>query len=955
MNFKCPNCEQPLKLKIPQPGKYRSRCKQCSADFQLTVSDQQDIAPVLRKIAPKPATKKPAVKNPNSEKPVSKHNQPDNAAVRPAVRTPVSGDPDSETRPEFQPTIVPPTIPDGPDQNPEDDPPVDSSSIGDGQLATRPESTQAGSGEPSQNAPTDELRIKKTKKKKNAANVPASAKNNNRGASRPKASQSIPERLGGYRILDELGQGAMGAVYRANQISLDREVALKTILPRYAREPRMIARFTREAYAAAQISHHNVVQIHDLGCDAGTYFFAMEFVPGRPLSDVLKEHGKLDATIAVSYILQAARGLQAAHSHGMVHRDVKPANLLISDDGIIKVADLGLVKVLNADDIDITDITDVGSLAAAKADITLANVAMGTAAFMAPEQADNATAVDHRADVYSLGCTLYVLLTGMAPFQGTTALEVITKHRTEPVVRPDAVVSRIPKDLSDIVLRMVTKRPIDRPDNMGQVIEDLETFLGVSSTGTYSPTEEHAKTLERCVNEFNAASGAQLRNLTGLIFPLACFALGLLSFIFSPWMGTALLGCGISTVAAYFVISGFKEKTDLFGRVRELLALSSWTDRVTWLGGAILLLAIAWVTNMLLVGLVILLVSIGLGMAYYVVCDVGLAKQRSESVQTVEDMLRSMRLRGLEESELRGFVARYSGNDWEEFYESLFGYHAKLKARTEIERGDVGKGRRRFRRSRDFVHEFVSSRIKAHHERREAQHLQQVEHDDLQAQGISSADAMEQAKQIAASMVRGALDSRTLDAEKKVALIDPTIAAQQKRERIKRMLAEARNSKPTKRSRGEIVHAMVSPWFGSRMRFIWGCLLITGCLLWVRQNGLISGDLQAATNSALAGDVAQIQDAIQITQDGSTTALSLPIVGRLFDSFLPGIAGLCLLISAFVSGTRMSMFAIPATILILFGEQFGVPGIAAIGGAQTTSIVAGVCIVVAGFLLCRPK
>ena len=155
----------------------------------------------------------------------------------------------------------------------------------------------------------------------------------------------IPDRLGGYRILRLLGRGAMGAVYEAKQMSLDRLVALKTIRGRLADNPASLARFTREAYAAAQLNHHNVVQIYDFGEDAGLHFFSMEWVRGGPLDHLIREKGRLEPRLAVSYAVQAARGLQFAHRHGMVHRDIKPANLLLTNDGVIKVADLGLVKI----------------------------------------------------------------------------------------------------------------------------------------------------------------------------------------------------------------------------------------------------------------------------------------------------------------------------------------------------------------------------------------------------------------------------------------------------------------------------------------------------------------------------------------------------------------------------------------------------------------------------------
>src|SRR5262249_28228370 len=158
----------------------------------------------------------------------------------------------------------------------------------------------------------------------------------------PGQPSDVPSTLGGYRVVRELGRGAMGAVYLARQVSLDRNVALKVIQSRLASNPTFIARFTREAYAAAQLSHPNVVQIYDLGCDGETYFFSMEFVEGESLGSLVKRAGKLDGESALRYILQAARGLKFAHDQGLVHRDIKPDNLLLSKHGLVKIADLGL-------------------------------------------------------------------------------------------------------------------------------------------------------------------------------------------------------------------------------------------------------------------------------------------------------------------------------------------------------------------------------------------------------------------------------------------------------------------------------------------------------------------------------------------------------------------------------------------------------------------------------------
>ena len=212
--------------------------------------------------------------------------------------------------------------------------------------------------------------------------------------------------LDGYELIQELGRGGMGCVYLARQVSLDRRVAVKTIHPNVADDPVFLARFVREAFAVAQLSHHNVVQIHDVGQDQATHFFSMELVPGRSLADVVKQNGPLDPRAAATYILHAARGLAFAHEHRMVHRDVKPANLLLSDTGLVKVADLGLVKTDKALDAAAARsgalsgaMSGSGSMhgasagsAASRSDAasmasTRAKTMLGTPAYMAPEQA----------------------------------------------------------------------------------------------------------------------------------------------------------------------------------------------------------------------------------------------------------------------------------------------------------------------------------------------------------------------------------------------------------------------------------------------------------------------------------------------------------------------------------------------------------------------------------------
>ena len=326
--------------------------------------------------------------------------------------------------------------------------------------------------------------------------------------SAPADDATMPSTLGGYQIVQKLGQGGMGSVYLARQVSLDRNVAVKVLSPALSEDAGFVARFTREAYAAAQLTHHNVVQVYDIGEDAGRHYYSMEFVEGQTLSGLVARDGKLDPEAAVGYTLQAARGLKFAHDQGLIHRDVKPENLLLNTQGIVKVADLGLVKKRGLGEIPGGNLP-AGGRGASKLDAAQSinstgfDMSMGTPAYMAPEQARDAARVDGRADIYSLGCTLYDLLTGRPPFSGKTALEVITKHASEPITPPEIIAKRVPKELSKLLLKMVAKKPEDRYRTMGDCIRDLEEFMGAGSSRPFKPQEQHVAALERAAAAFN--------------------------------------------------------------------------------------------------------------------------------------------------------------------------------------------------------------------------------------------------------------------------------------------------------------------------------------------------------------------------------------------------------------------------------------------------------------------
>jgi len=256
--------------------------------------------------------------------------------------------------------------------------------------------------------------------------------------------------LGSYVLLERLGEGGMGAVYKARNWKLGRVVALKVIRKERLASEDAVRRFHREIRAAAALSHPNIVAAHDADEVHGTHFFAMECVEGSDLAKLIKQHGPLPLAQACDWVRQAAVGLQHAHERGMVHRDIKPHNLLLTKQGVVKILDMGLARVT------------VGEDGEASTTMTQEGMVMGTPDYMAPEQAEESHTVDIRADIYSLGCTLYQLLTGKVPFPGGSLIQKLKKHQSEqpaPVEqrRPD-----VPPTVCEVVYKLMAKRPEDR-------------------------------------------------------------------------------------------------------------------------------------------------------------------------------------------------------------------------------------------------------------------------------------------------------------------------------------------------------------------------------------------------------------------------------------------------------------------------------------------------------------
>jgi len=266
---------------------------------------------------------------------------------------------------------------------------------------------------------------------------------------------SIQTLAGGrYRIEDTLGHGGMAVVYLAHDAELARPVALKLLAENLIGDGDVRRRFVREAQLAARLSHPNVVQVYDAGEDGGRPFIVMEYVPGETLARVLVQRRNLPPAEAATFARQAALGLQHAHEAGLVHRDVKPQNLLLRDDGVLKIADFGIARAA-----EVSRLTQLGTV-------------LGTAAYLAPEQALGEE-VGPQADIYSLGAVLYELLTGRPPYQFASLADLAEKQLNGTIVPVRDLEPSVPDELEAIVMRCLAREPRFRPESAAQVADAL--------------------------------------------------------------------------------------------------------------------------------------------------------------------------------------------------------------------------------------------------------------------------------------------------------------------------------------------------------------------------------------------------------------------------------------------------------------------------------------------------
>jgi serine/threonine-protein kinase len=289
--------------------------------------------------------------------------------------------------------------------------------------------------------------------------------------------------LGPYRILEQLGRGGMGRVYKAEHRTMGRAVAIKVLAPHLVKTERALELFQREIRAISQLVHPNIVTAYDASEENGRRYLVLEFVDGPNLEQLVRRQGPLAIGLACDYIAQVARGLQAAHNLGMLHRDIKPANILVqyrgSEDGsagLVKISDFGLARLQSPD-------TAEGDAATI---LTKENTVMGTPDYLSPEQARDLHKADIRSDLYSLGCTLYFLLCGRVPFPGGNALNKLLRHGSDEPTPLSHFRNDVPEALDAIARKLMAKRPEDRFQTPAELLAALEP-LAVSGPIPWAP------------------------------------------------------------------------------------------------------------------------------------------------------------------------------------------------------------------------------------------------------------------------------------------------------------------------------------------------------------------------------------------------------------------------------------------------------------------------------------
>ena len=551
--------------------------------------------------------------------------------------------------------------------------------------------------------------------------------------------------------------------------------------------------------------------------------------------------------------------------------------------------------------------TAAGQPAATGLGVSLGKTTLGTPAYMAPEQATDATKVDARADIYALGGTLYYLVTGKLPYPGKSVKELIRNHREMPLTPPTKHNPRLPASLSKFIEQMLAKDPAKRPQTMAKVVQAIEAMLKIPA-GPFTPRPEHIVAVESAADGLSKITPAMVKRGLVVAFHAACallLVLGIAASNLGLVSSAAVLW--VVAVAAYQVTFGLMTRDALFTRVRRFAMGVGWMQWLVALGGvvsfSVMMVAIGlqWAYVGALVGGAVL------GIGFYLAVERAAANARRRHIMPVQSMLTELRQHGVEEQSLRQFVCRYAGRRWEHLYELLFGYDQKLEARRLWGYDDEGKPRPRHAGYRDMI---INRLDRAEEERKDAhlrQHIQRMEMRRLRAEGLEDVKALAEARHIAREFADNAAEYRQTKRPKSLAEAYHNQAFEDEvSNQSLESIPESWKLVPTPLS------TLLLYWlFGAKGRFIIGSIILLGWAMWAAQSDALptlpeSGSYLEHLRTFLAHRPAPLS--ITGIPPAIMTVLCTP--GAMF-------AGLLLMFSAIFRGLRMTIFLIPIVIMLL--------------------------------------
>jgi len=787
--------------------------------------------------------------------------------------------------------------------------------------------------------------------------------------------RGVPRLLDGHIVLKLLGHGPRGKTLLARPLSLAKPVVLKLISADRSRDAVFVERHLREALAASKLSSPHLARIVEIGRDGRSVYTAAEYIPGATLAEEVARRGRVEPRLAASWILQAARGLADAHAQGIWHRDVKPENLRLDRGGLVVVDDLGLETTpsLAAAESRLDQAARKGPAgrapgASRDAAPRIERAAVGTPSYMAPEQARDALVIDGRADVYSLGCVFYALVTGRPPYSKPTASELIAGHQDEAMIPPREFAPNIPPAIAGVIEAMTRKAPEERLPSMAAAVDALEDCLGLR-TGAAEPEERaYREAIREASNLVNDAPEALLRRriLLGaggawLAFLLLLIVLG----AFRPAVVVAGFGAFVGATLGF--TSKLLKPAGLLDSTRELLlgdGIRSWLIVVI---GLVVLLGL--VVSGGLVGVLLFLgVCVGalIGAFHYYV-ERPSARILDEAASHVADSLRRLRRVGYDERLARWMLAAEAGSGWEPLFAAVFGERALEVERLRNARDASILDRLSWRGSAERL---VSALLGMRRDTRLRRLFQEVEEARLEAEGLNLMTARRRSWRISRAIVLAAAEWRDEQLALQGAGASPSAAGPTLPQRLREAVEAPENVLEQRESHpGPIrrrFEALSTVAFGRTTRAALGAAMLAGLALWLHNHKIVTASQvgeaaaevgRAARRAAESADPTQLQEIrvdIPVERSRLFQPLNVPGLPRPL-SAIPaanlGAAGLLLLVASLFPARAVGFASLLAALVALLGHSWSLPG--AWLDAATRAMLAGALILAVGIAAFR--